>query len=333
MRNFDSRRETSQRHPKSKTQHPKFSIGIDLGSNTLRAVKRDCEAGRFVAEYEKIVRTADGLESTRKISDAAAQRIVEALNEAREAVGFDDAKLRAVTTEAMRRALNREEMLRRIEEATGVRFELIDAAQEAELTLRAVEGRLRILQERSDSFVLVDIGGGSTELTFVRGERMVSRSFPVGIVTMAQKYPDLASLRQALPRETEAMQEFAREAEGLQGKPERFVATAGTPTTVAALKLGMDYRSYDAARVNGTLLNRSDLEATLRRLLSMSPKERERAVGVGRADLISAGILIFDRLFEILGFESCLVIDDGLREGVALELCDESVSGEDADQL
>ena len=304
------------------TPHSSFAIGIDLGSNTLRAVKRDCESGEFIAEYEKIVRTADGLRRCGRISDAAVGRIVQALKEARGRIGFEGGVLRAVATEAMRRASNRDAVLKRVEEETGVVFELIDGEEEAALTLLAVGRRLESLWEMSDSFVLADIGGGSTELIFRYPRETISRSFPLGIVTLSQEAGSWAKVGELLPQKLPPLRDFVETVYGKQGKIVSFVATAGTPTTVAALKLGMDYQSYDAKRVNGTRLQRNELELYLRKLLAMDKAEREKAVGVGRDDLIAAGILIFEALFDLLGFRECIVIDDGLREGVAISLCE-----------
>ncbi|ADV45745.1 phosphatase [Nitratifractor salsuginis] len=341
MRNYGKRRETApsskkkdfaeQSHPELLTPHSsllthKYTIGFDLGSNTLRAVKYDCTSREFVAEYEKIVRTAEGLVESGRISEAAIGRVIEAVHEARERLGCDDAKIRAVATEAMRRAANREEVLQRIEDETGIRFEVIDGEEEARLTLLAVRERLKRLGIDAESFVMVDIGGGSTELVFNYREEIVSRSFPLGIVTLSQEAGGWRNVPAALEKHLPTLKGFIGDVYAHQGKPRLFSATAGTPTTVAALKLGMDYESYDSARINGTRLCRQDLEKTLQMLLAMNPEERQKAVGVGRDDLIAAGILIFDALFDLLGFEECIVIDDGLREGVAVSLCEDETA-------
>ncbi|WP_292660200.1 phosphatase [Nitratifractor sp.] len=311
-----------QNHPKSKIQNPKFTIGIDLGSNTLRGVKLDCESGVFVAEYEKIVRTADGLVESGRISETAVERIVSGMKEMRESLGFDGAAVRAVTTEAMRRAANRKKVLRRIEEESGIRFEIIDGEEEARLTLLAVQRRLERLGEPADSFVLADIGGGSTELIFRFPHATFSRSFELGIVTLSQEAGSWESVPEVLERKIPPLREYVSDLYARAGRPARFVATAGTPTIVAAMKLGMNYASYDGRRINGTVLRKEELRGALERLLAMSPDERRVAVGVGRDDLIAAGILIFEALYDLLGFDECTVIDDGLREGVALALCE-----------
>ena len=185
----------------------------------------------------------------------------------------------------------------------------------------AVKNRLSKLQYAAKTFVLVDIGGGSTELIFQYEDEIVSKSFPIGIVTIAQSYETLQKIEKVLPKEMSEMQMFCAEMFETKGKPKVFVATAGTPTTVAAMKLGFNYETYDACKINGTSLQKGELDFYLNKLLALPFEARERAVGTGRSDLIAAGILIYKQLFTLLKFNTCIVIDDGLREGVALESC------------
>ena len=295
-------------------------IGVDLGSNTFRAVQLECRTLEPVAVYEKIVRTADGLVETGRISEAAVDRVVEAAREAKARLDFSE-PVEAVTTEAMRRAVNGAEVLRELEERAGLRFRIIDGREEAAYTLLAVRIRLEKLGRAARSFVLADIGGGSTEVLFFREGETFSRSFPVGIVTIAQRYGSLDAIARALPAETAPLADFVREARAEGFAPELFVSTAGTPTTVAAMTLGMDYATYDPLRINGTVLPKEALPKQLARLLALDEKGRQALVGVGREDLIAAGILIFERLYDLLGFEASTVVDDGLREGVAIAGC------------
>lgn len=293
---------------------------IDLGSNTLRVTRLDCQSGKFIATYEKIVKTADMLKSTGVIYHEAVDRVIYALQEAKSQIGFDS-EIKAVTTEALRRAANSEAVLKRIEKETGVSFTIIDGDEEARLTLLAVKHRLSKLHFASKSFVLVDIGGGSTELIFSYPDKVISRSFPVGIVTIAQAYKDLEHIQKALANEMSDLARFCMETYAQNGHVDAFVATAGTPTTVAAMKLGQTYACYNPKKINGTTIQKEELDFYLKKLLSMPFEARETAVGVGRSDLIAAGILIYKQLFSIVEFENCMVIDDGLREGLALDSC------------
>ncbi len=296
-------------------------IAIDLGSNTLRVIKLDCQSGRFIADFEKVVKTADMLNRTGVIHHEAVDRVIYALKEAKKKIDFSNEEIHAVTTEAIRRARNGQEVLERIAKETGIHFEIIDGEKEATLTLLAVKNRLARLHHAARQFVLVDIGGGSTELIFHYGEKTYSKSFPIGIVTLAQSYKNISEIEAALPQEMMEMQMYTAEMYATRGRPEAFIATAGTPTTVAAMKLGQTYATYNPTKINGTALRKEELDIYLQKLLKMPFEEREVTVGVGRSDLIAAGILIYKQIFSLLEFDTCIVIDDGLREGVALDSC------------
>jgi exopolyphosphatase/guanosine-5'-triphosphate,3'-diphosphate pyrophosphatase len=301
----------------------KSVIAIDLGSNSLRILKMNCETKERIAEFHKTVKTADKLASTGIINNEALNRIIIALNEAKDSMEFSGSTIKAVTTEAIRQAKNSEEILAKIKDETGIVFEVIDGIAEAKYALVAVENRLKILGKKPKSFMLVDIGGGSTELLFHYGEeKSFSKSFQIGIVTVTQKFKGLAEIAEAMPILMNPLKNYYNEVVSQYGEVELFIATAGTPTTIAAMKQGMEYATYDAEKIHGTLLSREDLITQLSALISMNSKDRVRAVGVGRDDLIASGVLIYDELYTISGFRKSMVIDDGIREGIAFSFCE-----------
>jgi len=300
-------------------------IAIDLGSNSLRVLKMDCETKESMGEFHKTVKTADKLGETGVISAEALTRVIVALNEAKEALDFTDCKVKAVTTEAIRQATNSDEVLKAIEDETAIEFEIIDGVAEAKYALTAVENRLKLLGKNPKSFMMVDIGGGSTEMLFHYGEgKTFSKSFPVGIVTVSQKFKGLAEIAEAIPILMNPMRGYFNEVLKQHGMTEMFIATAGTPTTIAAMKQGMEYATYDAHKIHGTVLTQKDLVQQLEKLITMSAKDRVKTVGVGRDDLIASGILIYDEIYNLSGFKASMVIDDGIREGVAYACCKES---------
>jgi len=297
-------------------------IALDLGSNTLRVVEYDCTNREFGKSFERIVRTAEGLVESGQVGDAALHRIIDAILKAKKFIDFTSQEIYAVTTEAIRRASNAESILATIEEQTGLKFEIISAEREAILTLLAIENRLDLLESRGGgSFVLVDIGGGSTELTLSYADHTITKSFPIGIVTIAERYRSLEKIKEILPQLMSDMSSFLQETYSHYAPVESFIATAGTPTTIAAMKLGQNFATYDSEVVNGTKLTIEDLDREMAHLLSLGFADREELVGVGRSDLIAAGILIFRELFAFVNLDECIVIDDGLREGVALQGC------------
>ena len=296
-------------------------VAIDLGSNSIRFLKMDCKTEQPISSFHKTVKTADGLAKTGKISYPALDRIIVAINEAKEKMDFSDSIVKAVATEAIRQAINGQEILDGIRNNTGVEFEIIDGDDEAKYALIATKKRLELLGKSPKSFVIADIGGASTELIFYYGDRVISKSFRVGIVTVTQSFRTLSEIANAIPALMNEMKEFCYEVYSKYGRVEEFVAMAGTPTTVASLKLGMSYATYDAEKINGIVLERVDLYTQLKSLLEMSVQKRQEMVGVERDDLIISGILIYEEIYNITRFGSSTVIDDGVREGVAFDAC------------
>lgn len=286
-------------------------IACDLGSNSFRVVEIDCDTKQRVLGFERVVKTAEGISKNGEISKDAIKRIIEAIEDAKEFFDLTDAK--AVTTAALRKATNSALVLKKIKDATGLEFEIISAKCEARFTKVAVENRLHLENMDIESYVLMDLGGGSTELIFKDFEV----SFDIGIVTIVDKYL-LDDIEDGIKKELLEVRELAKKIK----KPKTFIASSGTPTTIASFLQGMDYESYDYRKVNGVVLSISDINKALKELLKMSESERIKWVGASRDDLIVAGIIIFREILKIFGFCEVLIIDDGLREGVALGRCD-----------
>ena len=293
-------------------------VAIDLGSNTLRVVKYDCKNHKVIAEYEKIVRTANSIVKNGTIDVNAESKIISGLLEAKDSINFDNCIIKAVTTEAMRVASNSLDVLKSIQEKTGIDFDVINSTDEAIYTLKAVQNRLDILNIDIKDFVLVDIGGGSTEITFCINSKIYTKSFPLGIVTVANSINSLEDIEKILEEKIKDISAYVKE---YLKYDLSFIATAGTPTTIASMKLGFTYETYNANAINGVELKIEELDFYLEKLLAMSKEDKEKTVGVGRDDLILAGILIFKKLYIALNMDISIVVDDGLREGVALSIC------------
>ncbi len=293
-------------------------IGIDLGSNTLRAVLYDCETKKKIKVYEKIVATADGLALKGVISDEAVGRIIKAIHEMQDTFGVDDVCY-AVTTQALRLAKNRDEVIATLYDQSGILFRIIDGDEEARLSVEGVKGGLSLVSS-SSKFVMVDIGGGSTEVAYVNETTLKSVSLPLGILTLSQQYPTSKERKEPLQQFAAKIVQQALLWE-LDPLVTPLVATAGTPTTLAAMMHGLDATTYDPCVVNGTKLRREDIRREGDRLIGLPSSERAVLVGVGREDLILTGIEILTMIYEALGHEWAIVMDDGLREGAAFEGC------------
>jgi len=291
-------------------------IAIDLGSNTIRFIEYD--GIRWGKSYEKIVRAAESLHITNQICEDAYVRIINAIDEAKKHLDFTNNDVVAVTTAALRMATNGKDIIARIYEHCAIEFKIIDGDQEAKLTLIAVINRLNELQINPAHFILVDIGGGSTELITCSHEESNVVSLPIGIVTMSEKAADMPMLYQLLDDFESKVSLFHRLEDATEDKT-TLVLTSGTPTTIAAYRMGMDYATYDPIKINGSILTRADCVETYQELMKMDESIRAIYVGVGREQLIATGILMVESLFKGLNLEEAIIVDDGLREGVALD--------------
>lgn len=291
-------------------------IAIDLGSNTIRFIEYD--GVTWGKSYEKVVRAAEGLQATSRIGENALVRIIGAINEAKQSLDFLNHEVIAVTTAALRMASNGADIISKIHLSTGILFTIIDGEREAKLTLLAVQYRLRKLNIDPVNFVLSDIGGGSTELTYCDYAQVTSKSLPIGIVTMSEQASNSSQLRVLLDDFENKVHLFYSSLEKKKDNT-RLILTSGTPTTIASYRMGMNYSNYDPDKINGSVLTLNDCILTYTELMSMDESMRSSYVGVGREQVIATGILMVESLFNGVNMQEAIIIDDGLREGVALD--------------
>lgn len=284
-------------------------IAIDLGSNTFRVALVKKEQNGFSNEqiYEKIVGAARGLNESSKIADESKNRLFEAIAEAKNKFDFDKFKCAAVATEAFRVASNSEEIFSEIREKFGIKFHIISGKAEAKLTFLGVQNAFKKLGI-NEKFSIIDIGGASSEI----GEDGNFMSFKFGIITFFEKFKTLDLMQKNAKFYTKDAREF------LNSLKNRFIVlTSGVPTTIAALRLGLNYENYDPKKVNGYELRDDDLAWFVDELLKMDDKSADLAVGRNRKYPLIAGTLLLEEL--LIGQEAkFLVIDDGLREGVGV---------------
>ncbi len=294
---------------------------IDVGTNTtlLLVARLDGRGGlEPVAERAEITRLGRGIGAGGALGRAGIDATLAALRDYAAVARQHGATLAAVGTEALRRAPNGDDFLRPAAEILGVPIEVIDGQREAALTFRAVVESFS--EARHGDLVVVDIGGGSTEVVLARDGRPTSaRSLPLGSVRLTEQHvrqdpiaPDeLASLRAAVTG-------------GLAGIPfprgGTVVGVAGTVTSLAAMAEAM--ATYDPARVHGYRLSRAALDAQIARLAASRQADREQIVGLDprRADVILAGAVILEGIAGAAGADAVRVSDRGIRWGLMHEL-------------
>lgn len=289
---------------------------IDLGTNTARLLIGTKEPYRQLLLTRTITRLGGGFTRERGLSEEAQQRSIIALKEfSGQIERHGVTRVRAVTTSAVRDAVNGAVFCQRVQAETGIMLEVIDGAEEAELTLRGVAS---ILDDRNGDFAVFDVGGGSTEYTLAADLQLLfSRSLPIGVVRLTEGKVGVAQMEDKIRRE---LTSFKKQLEQ-EGLCERFskatlVGTAGTATTLAAIRIGMT--EYDYRRVNNHTMPLTEVERIFQLLAPMTPKERLAVPGLepGREDLIIAGTLVVLVTMREFGFQSFKVSDSGVLEGI-----------------
>lgn len=289
---------------------------IDLGSNSFRVLKFDCKSKKSLEEFDITVGTADGLSQTGNISKEALIRVINAIKKSIEVVDYIPEDAVAVTTQALRIANNSKEILEEIRVQTGVNFQIIDGKREGELSLLSIQNALERENLKDDDFILIDIGGGSSELVIYQNGTNCIKSFAFGIVTLSQS----SNQEKDLEIFEKEILDFLN-INDYDISQSLFISVAGTPSIVAALKHGLDNADYDKNIVNGTTLTAKEVLEIQNKLNSVSKDELIKKVGTGREDFINTGMLIYRLFFKTLNKELSIVFDDGLREGVALGAC------------
>ncbi|MDT8420714.1 MAG: hypothetical protein RQ754_09800 [Desulfuromonadales bacterium] len=297
---------------------------IDVGSNTVRLLCGRIVQGRLLPLlYEReITRLGGGYSERYGLSTESIERTLRALERFAEVLlQQSPSALRMVGTAALRRAVNRQDFIDRVRQRTGLLLEVIDGQQEARFSALGV---LEALQPQPESLLVIDIGGGSTELVLVeRGLIRFRQSYPLGVVRLCEEAAD----RQQRSREIYAvLDRFVADltrcgAVRLLGSVDcEFVGTAGTVTSLAALELQME--DYDWRRTNNYRLSRCTLNDQYALLTPLDIARREQLPGLeaGRGDLILPGIEILQALLERFSRDHLRVSDFGLLEGLLLDL-------------
>ena len=310
---------------------------VDLGTNNCRMLiaHPDAEGFRVIDSFSRITRLGEGLAVTGSLSSTAQVRTIDALKRCADKMDRRGVTVsRNVATEACRRAVNGQEFIARAKEETGISLECISADEEARLALAGCASLLT----RDQPYALVfDIGGGSTELLWVKLTDSPYpciegfATLPLGVVTVAEACGggDLCSrtYRAVMDHVTASLRPFEdRHQIGLaiaRGEAQ-MLGTSGTCTTLGGLHLGLG--RYDRAAVDGICIDFSDITRLTRSLAGMSHRQRADSpcIGPQRADLVLAGCAILEAICALWPMGRLTIADRGLREGMLLGLMGET---------
>lgn len=317
--------------------------GMDIGTNALRLLIAEMrkQGGRVeirpIREERRITRLGEGLVNSGLLSPPAITRTLQALKEFHAVVAEHPVEeVIAVATSAVREAGNRQLFLNRLREEIGLEAEVISGEEEARRTLKGVRYGLRA-DDRN--FLVMDIGGGSTEWMVVTdGEIRGMKTAGIGVVKLTDRYlvsdplsdEDqgrlIRGIEETIGPVLKSLGPLTRHGENAPSSGHRLIGTAGTVTTLAALELRMTV--YDASRVQNMSLGLDRIEAWYRTLVGMTLNERGGLAGLekGREDLIIPGTALLMTAMRLLGSREVVVSDYGLKEGVLIDWFERNVA-------
>ncbi len=323
---------------------------LDLGTNSCRMLIARPDGAQFkvVDSFSKSVQLGQGLEQSGKLSRASIYRTIQALRVCQQKLKRNRVKkMRLVATEACRRASNGAAFMKKVERETGLRLDIIEPQEEAQL---AVVSCAPLVSKKTEQLLVVDIGGGSTELVWIdltnvrprerasaimrmhggfpdarRSDGPSARvvdwiSVPLGVATLRDQFNDVEDDAARFALMSWFFEENLAEFAPYKDEPPRdgfqIVGTSGTVTTVAASHLGL--RRYDRNKVDGLRMTSDQIDRVIRDYLAMGPAGRRRdpRIGLDRQALIMSGAAILQALLRCWPTDRLSVADRGLREGM-----------------
>ncbi|MBD9373798.1 Ppx/GppA family phosphatase [Rhizobium sp. ARZ01] len=298
----------------------RFAV-IDVGTNSvkLHVGERDSTGSwRTIVDRAELTRLGEGLEKSGEIAPEAAARTASAIEDMSDEAKRNGVRaIAAVGTAGLRIARNSAAVLDMIRTRTGISIEVIPGADEGRLAYLAVKAWLRMPE---GALAVFDTGGGSTQFTFGQGSRVDEQfSVNVGAVRYTERFGLAGTVAPDVLRDTFAA--ITADLSRIEGRPspDVLVAMGGAITNIAAVKHSLD--RYDADIVQGTVLDRAEIDRQIEMFRLRNAEERRTIVGLQpkRADVILAGACVVRTVMDMLGQNSLTVSDRGLRHGVLVE--------------
>jgi exopolyphosphatase / guanosine-5'-triphosphate,3'-diphosphate pyrophosphatase len=299
---------------------------LDIGTNTALLLIAEVDGKSFsvLRDDHAIARLGEAVDRDRIIIESAYLRFRDILQRHAETIkSLNVDSIAAVGTSVFRDAQNRDQIVQRAKSDTGIEIEILSGDDEARWgCLGAIFGMSDV-----ENAAVIDIGGGSTEISIVKeGNFVKGESIDIGAVRLTERF---FKTNPIIPEDAEKARQIIRDC--LNRSTESFsilksikdintlVAVAGTPTTLAAMHLGLEF--FDAAKVQNQILQQDDIDQLLNMLLKTGTTTLLQifpAINKSRADILPAGTLILSEAMEYLGMDSIRVSTRGLRYGIAL---------------
>ncbi len=294
---------------------------IDTGTNTvLMLVAEVLPDGKLsvLKEFHNMPRMGEGVFQTGYIRDDKISKLCEIYTGYKKAAeNYDVREIIACGTNVFRIAKNSAEVIERVKDETGIELKIIPGDVEAECSYLGATADF----ERSEPIAVIDIGGGSTEITCKKGGELIyQKSFTTGVVTLREHYIDSEQLTaRNIASLKEHCVDFFSELRELKGSTGLAISIAGTPTTL--ISIGKGLTTFDAERIHKEFLPLSMIDSLLSGFSGLPFSEYLRFGKIinGREDLMGAGAVILSTILQYLGLNGTYVSVTGLRYGLILK--------------
>ncbi len=292
---------------------------IDIGTNTilLLIAEVNLKQGNIktLENFYKIPRIGKGLLHENPVPEENLKRMFDVLTEYSEIINkYNCEKVIVTGTNALRIASNTPSIIREIKEKFEYELNVVSGKDEAKLSyLGAVND-----YHQNKNLLVIDIGGGSTEIIFGTDSNIhFSKSYPFGVVTLTEKFfESVPPAKKDIANFIEHLQDFLNEVSNNVGKIETGIAIAGTPTTLACIKLKL--KDYDEDLVEGSTLSKEELQNFVEELSKLNSEEiiqKYSSIVKGREDVLFAGTIILSEIIKCLNLHEVKVSTKGIRYG------------------
>lgn len=294
------------------------AAAIDIGTNSCRLLigeKNSAQSFDILTRKLEITRLGEGVDQNRKLKEAAVDRVFKVLKKYCAIIDeYQIKKIRVIGTSALRDVDNSDILSDKLSQL-GFELEIISGEKEAELNYLGATSNL------DADFLLIDIGGGSTEFIWPTAKEIKFRSLDLGCVRMTEKFIS-DSDKKINPDEADEINKYVENLLSANlnfEKKLKVKGVGGTITSLAAVKLGME--EYDSSRIENLKLKKSELEIIIRDLSSLSLEKRKEVKGLQpkRADIIIAGLIILKNILDYINSTELYVSDHDLLYGLLKE--------------
>jgi len=299
-----------------------MKASIDIGTNTVLLLVAEVDGTHLTIfeEQQRVPRLGAGVDNSKELSKESMQRVIESLKEFQQIVNekFPEVSEIVVTaTSAVRDANNRTYFIDLVKQETELEIQVLSGVEEAEYTFFGAQS---VLDTVEGPKMVIDIGGGSTEIAYGKQQLQDRYSYDMGCVRFTERF-----LKSKPPTDLQ-IQKCRNEIKRILGEYEftfadqtTLIGVAGTVTSLAYIDLELS--SYNAKRVSGHLISKANLERYIKRFCgytSIILEQKYPSVMKGRADIFFGGLLILNEFMDVYNFEECVTSAGGIRHGTLI---------------